>query len=44
MSKTFPKDGSTISLQGNFNVEATRPLDNRIVVDSIEDLTNGTID
>ena len=44
MSKTFPKDGSTISLQGNFSVEATRPLDNRIVVDSIEDLTNGTIE
>ena len=41
MPKTF--DG-TIKFPSNFDVKATRPLDNRLVVDSKEDLTNGTID
>jgi len=41
MPKTF--DG-TIRFPSNFNVQSTRPLDNRLVVDSKEDLTNGSID
>lgn len=41
MSKTF--DG-TIKFPSNFNVQGTYPLDDRLVVDSIEDLTNGSIE
>ena len=40
MPKTF--DG-TIKFPSNFDVQATRPLDNRLVVDSYDDLTNGSI-
>lgn len=41
MSKTFRGD---IIFPNNFDVQTTRPLDDRLVVDSKEDLTNGTID
>lgn len=41
MSKTFE---GTIKFPSNFDVQATRPLDNRLVVDSYDDLTNGTIE
>lgn len=40
MPKTF--DG-TIKFPSNFDVQATRPLDDRLVVDSYGDLTNGSI-
>lgn len=40
MPKTF--DG-TIKFPSNFDVQATRPLDDRLVVDSYDDLTNGSI-
>ena len=41
MSKTF---NGSIDFTSNFNVQTTKPLDNRLVVDSIEDLTNGSIE
>ena len=41
MSKTFRGD---IIFPNNFDVQTTRPLDVRLVVDSKEDLTNGTIE
>ena len=40
MSKTFP---GAINFPTNFDVQTTSPLDNRLVVDSIDDLTNGSI-
>ena len=41
MPKTF---NGSIDFTSNFNVQTTRPLDNRLVVDSYEDLTNGSIE
>ena len=41
MGKTFP---GAIPFSTNFDVQTTLPLDNRLVVDSFEDLTNGTIE
>lgn len=41
MSKTF---NGSIDFTSNFNVQTTRPLDNRLVVDSYDDLTNGSIE
>ena len=41
MSKTF-KGGVTFT--NNFDVKVTKPLDIRLVVDSYEDLTNGSIE
>ena len=40
MSKTFE---GTIRFPSSFNVESTSPLDDRLVVDSHDDLTNGSI-
>ncbi len=40
MSKTFE---GTIRFPSSFNVESTSPLDDRLVVDSYDDLTNGSI-
>ena len=40
MSKTF---NGAIKFPSNFDVQATRPLDDRLVVDSHDDLTNGSI-
>ena len=41
MPKTF---NGSIDFTSNFNVQTTRPLDNRLVVDSYSDLTNGSIE
>lgn len=41
MSKTFRGD---IVFPTNFDVQVTKPLDARLVVDSYEDLTNGSIE
>ena len=41
MSKTFSGD---IRFPSNFDVQTTRPLDIRLVVDSKDDLTNGSIE
>ena len=41
MGKTFP---GAIPFSTNFDVQTTLPLDNRLVVDSFEDLTNGSIE
>lgn len=41
MSKTF---NGSIDFTSNFNVQTTKPLDNRLVVDSYDDLTNGSIE
>ena len=41
MPKTF---NGSIDFTTNFNVQTTKPLDNRLVVDSYEDLTNGSIE
>ena len=40
MPKTF---NGAIKFPSNFDVQATRPLDDRLVVDSYDDLTNGSI-
>lgn len=40
MPKTF---NGSIKFPSSFDVQTTRPLDDRLVVDSFEDLTNGTI-
>ena len=40
MPKTF---NGAIKFPSNFDVQATRPLDNRLVVNSYDDLTNGSI-
>ena len=40
MPKTF---NGAIKFPSNFDVQATRPLDDRLVVDSYGDLTNGSI-
>ena len=41
MPKTF---NGSIKFTSNFDVQTTRPLDNRLVVDSKADLTNGSIE
>lgn len=41
MPKTF---NGSIDFTTNFNVQTTKPLDNRLVVDSFADLTNGSIE
>ena len=41
MPKTF---NGSIDFPSNFNVQTTKPLDNRLVVDSYVDLTNGSIE
>ena len=40
MPKTF---NGAIKFPSNFDVQATRPLDDRLVVDSYDDLINGSI-
>ena len=41
MSKTF---NGLIHFPTNFDVSITRPLDSRLVVDTLSDLTNGSIE
>ena len=44
MPKTYSKQGTVQDFTTPFDVQTTRPLDIRLVVDSVDDLINGSIE
>ena len=44
MPKTYSKQGTVQNFTTPFDVQTTRPLDIRLVVDSVNDLINGSIE